>query len=120
MKNFAKLFGLNSSYDIIGKNDFTLGLEKKDASMFSKYDKIVFETGKPTIGIEEAYIKNLNQKIPMLTNRAPLRDSSGKIIGILVICTDLTELEEMDETIKVNEEKFRELFDNMASGVATI
>ena len=118
-EKFARLLGFQSSDEIIGKNDFTLGLNKLDANMFVKYDKIVIESGKPTLGIEEAFIENINQKLPLLTNRAPLKDSNGNIIGILVICTDLSELEEIDETIKVSEEKFRELFDNMPSGVAT-
>jgi PAS domain S-box-containing protein len=117
-EKYAKLLGFKASSDIIEKNDTELGINSKDINKFLKHDLEVIKNGNSFLGIDEIFIKKIDKKVPFLTHRAPLKDQAGNISGIIVISTDISELEEIDETIKVSEERFRELFDNMADGVA--
>jgi len=47
-----------------------------------------------------------------------LRDEDGKPTGVLEICRDITERKRTEEALRENEEKYRNLFEQMSSGVA--
>lgn len=117
-ENYAKLIGFNKSEDIMNKNDNDLGLSTNEVESFKKFDMEAIENNKSIIEMEEINIKPSDNKISILTNRIPITNSSGKINGVIFIGTDVTELNEIDESIRVNELRYRELFNNIRSGVA--
>ncbi len=116
-ENYAKLISLNNPQDIINKNDHELGLKSSEIEFNKKYEKEVIEKQKSLIEMEDIFIKSSNNKISLLTNRIPIKNSEGKINGLIFIGTDVTELNEIDESIRVSELRYRELFNNMSSGV---
>ncbi|MHA1492080.1 MAG: PAS domain S-box protein [Promethearchaeota archaeon] len=58
------------------------------------------------------------KEIPIADSGAPIKDDKGNIIGIVLIFRDITERRKAEQKLKVSEKKFRELFNNMSSGVA--
>lgn len=61
--------------------------------------------------------KKEGEKIWVRIEESPLKDSNNKVIGIVGFLRDITTEKESQELLKENEVKFRELFENMNSGV---
>jgi PAS domain S-box-containing protein len=58
-----------------------------------------------------------NRYIHSIANVA-LRDEDGKPTGVLEICRDITERKQMEDALRESEEKYKNLFEQMSSGVA--
>ncbi len=52
------------------------------------------------------------------TSLSPIRNDAGKVVGLVGIGRDITERKLMEESLKRNEQRFRELFNNMSSCAA--
>ena len=98
--NFALDHGLNSVNDIIGKTDYDFHW-KEFAESFIEDDKDVVSKGEPLFNIIEMISKADGTKIWVKTNKVPLKNMNGQIIGILGSYEDFTEK-------KISEEKLQE------------
>ncbi len=58
------------------------------------------------------------REIPIEDSAAPIRDSAGNIIGVVLVFHDVTEKRRTQEVLKQSEEHYRSLFDNMLNGYA--
>ncbi len=88
--------------EIIGKTDVEL-LGEDSARKIVEHDAKLFESGQPVsyenrgnFGIGSSYFS---------TTKSPLRDSDGKVIGLIGISRDVTDA-------RLSEEKYRFIFDN--------
>ncbi len=104
-KNMAKLAGLSSRYDIYGKTDFELPW-KAQASVLVKNSQEVMKTGKVK-ATEETAMNIDGSTSTAITNKVPLKDKSGKVIGVLGISIDITARKKLEEELKATLEKLR-------------
>jgi PAS domain S-box-containing protein len=96
-------FGL-SREDVIGKNDYELMPDQKEAKKNVDNDQIVFKSGKPTevlkhmtgVGGKEYWFQAI--KVPQF-------DNDGKIIGLVGIARDITKRKRAEEALK--KERYR-------------
>lgn len=88
--NMVKLLNLNSRYDIVGKTYEDL-YHEKSTSYYKKADKIVMDKGIPLSLEEPFYCPDGTTKEIYLSNKVPLRDLEGKIIGMLGVSVDITD-----------------------------
>jgi len=79
-------------------------------------DRQVKETGQ-FVG-EIWHLRRDGSVFPARMHNTLLRDDSGAPIGIVGTLRDVTELKRTEEALRESEARFRELFDNMSSGVA--
>ena len=96
--SMAKLLNLASRHDIIGKIYADL-YDEKSSECYRIADKTVMDTGVSLSAEEPLYSSDGTKKI-FLSNKVPLRDSSGEIIGMLGISVDITTQKNMEEDLK--------------------
>lgn len=105
-KNVANLLGYKSPSDIIGKTDRDLanelGWDKDRVKIIYETDKSIIRNG-VDVSTEEAISFNGLVKI-YTTNKKPLY-KDGRIIGILGISTDITDLKSLEEDLRAEKEK---------------
>lgn len=99
---FEKIHKVNRE-KVIAFTDFEI-FPKKFAESYLEKDKIIIETQK-SITYEEV-IPHGNTMHTYIIAKFPLRDSDGKFYAIGGIATDITELKNMEETLKENQDRF--------------
>lgn len=123
---FARLAGLTSRCEVIGKTDHDLHWRDR-AAAYIDIDKKVIRTGKPDLEREEVIRIANGHTITALTNKVPLLDNSSQVIGVLGITVDITRQKEIENDLKEahqkldkeNREKYTEFIANMSHDVKT-
>jgi PAS domain S-box-containing protein len=114
---FVKHAGLISPQDIVGKTDYDLCWKKEEADHFRKCDSEVMETNTPKFHIIEPQLQADGRQAWLDTNKIPLRDSHGNVVGILGTYEDITVRREADRALQIAEERYRTIFDNSAVAI---
>lgn len=104
----AEFLGVARGEDVIGKSDFDF-LPEELAETFFQIEQSVMETG----------IARVNHLEPQdaegtrwaLTTTVPVRDSSGQISGVVGTARDVTEIQEMQDTLRTSEARRRALLE---------
>ncbi|MGB9979589.1 PAS domain S-box protein [Methanobacterium sp.] len=135
-KNFSNGAGLKDPSEIIGKTDYELPWEKTEAEKYRIDDQQVMASEMPKLHIIETQLQSDGNILWFDTNKIPLFDQEHNVIGILGVSNDITQLKEVEQklrqaqqyledqveertkelksanmSLKINEKKFRELFD---------
>lgn len=90
-QNFAAAAGLPSPEAIVGKTDYDLPWGVSEAELYRADDREVIESGMAKLHLIESQKQLDGSLIQIETNKVPLRDSSGTVIGVLGIYQDITD-----------------------------
>jgi PAS domain S-box-containing protein len=90
-RNFAEDAGIGSPENIVGKTDYDLAWKKEEADFFRECDRRVILSAHPELGIVEPQLQGDGKQAWLETNKAPLHDPNGKVVGILGTYQDITE-----------------------------
>lgn len=116
--NFAEAAGLDDPEEIKGKTDFDLPWTKDETEFYRKIDRTVMDTGTPILNLEESQTTASGKMPAILTSKVPLRDDEDKVIGILGIYTDITELKQAQKAVVESELMFRNIFEKSPIAIA--
>ena len=131
--NFAKV--ANETVDsIIGKSDYDLPWTKVQADQYRNDDLDVILTSQPKLDIEETMRYAEGSQATLLTHKMPLKNTEGKVIGVIGIFNDITdrkkaenELREAKEQLEIANQVKSQFITNMehdirtpASGIASL
>lgn len=109
---FAKDSGNLTPDELIGKDDYDMAW-KDQAEAYRSDDSLVIKSGNPKLNYEEEQTSPSGAKIYLLTNKVPLKNNLGEIIGVLGTYDNITERKHREqELIKARkdlEEKISEL-----------
>lgn len=90
-RSVSFLMGACSVSELIGKTDFDF-YPKKLAQKYRNDEIRIMNSGKPMINIVEQVIDQEHNRHYYSTTKTPLYDSSGKVIGIMGIGRDITDM----------------------------
>ncbi|GEP42684.1 AraC family transcriptional regulator [Brevifollis gellanilyticus] len=81
-KHFMETMGFKNENELVGKEDFDL-FPRRLAESFRRDDEEILRTGEPKLNIVELFFNP--QGIPdwFITNKMPLRDKKGKLVGVM-------------------------------------
>lgn len=116
-KPVSDLAGLSSPQEIVGKSDYDLPWTKAESDHYRKDDLEVINSGKPKLNIEETQTLADGRVITLLTNKVPLLDERGKIIGVLGIYSDITDLKRKEVQLKKTNDQLNDTFDLVARSI---
>lgn len=126
-QQFEKTLGL-AAEDILGKTDFDL-FPTDIAEMFLSHDQQVIQQGN-TIQVEEWHpetwtsgqLKSDKEKAIryFFSNKFPVRNSEGKIIGTAGVSFETTQLKRVEQELSTSQTRYRELFEYSPIGMSTV
>src|SRR6478735_2753997 len=82
-RNFARAAGFERPEELIGKDDFELPWKPEETEFFRSVDRRVMDSGQPEYHIIEPQLQADGRQAWLDTNKMPLRDESGAIVGVL-------------------------------------
>jgi PAS domain S-box-containing protein len=115
-KPLAEDCGYSGPNELIGKTDY----ETVAAPMAERYrtdDREVMETDRAKLNYEEPQKKKDGSTGWLRTNKVPLHDKDGRVIGVLGTYEDVTERKQAAETIAYERQLLRTMIDLLPDGV---
>jgi len=108
----ARLIGVRSSEELLGKTDFDF-FPKELAQRYRDDEIAVMQSGKPMIGSEEPCRTPEGRELWLLTTKAPLRDRTGAVVGMVGMGHDITSRREMEDVLAQERNILRTLIDHI-------
>ena len=108
----ARAFGLEVSEEIIGKDDRHLpGLTGEQADFFVSKDRQVMSSDAPELGIIEPATLADGTSIWIETNKIPMHDAAGQVVGILGTWQDITERKQAEKALQLERARYHHIFE---------
>jgi PAS domain S-box-containing protein len=123
-RSFAEAAGLESPDQVIGKTDYDLAWARNESDWYRECDRRVMESGSPELHMIET-LQQADGTISWIdTNKIPLHDADGTIVGILGTCEDITDRKQTEKALRQQEEILRQerefvnvVIENVSDGV---
>ena len=96
---FAIQAGIDNPEEIVGKSDRDLAWHDQ-AELYREMDRRVMETNAPECHIIEPQNQPHGRRAWLDTNKIPLHDAEGTVVGILGTYEDITDRKEAEEALK--------------------
>jgi PAS domain S-box-containing protein len=87
----AKVAGLRSPEEIVGKTDYDMPWTAEESDSFRQVDRRVMDSNQAELGIIEPQRQADGKQAWLETNKTPLHDTDGNVIGVLGAFQDITE-----------------------------
>jgi len=112
---FEMLVGKGKT-EIIGKTDYDL-VSRELADFFREHDRMAMAADKPVVNEERLTFAVDGHRALFETIKTPMRDSQGKLIGILGVARDISERERGARALLESERQYRTLAENTPDNI---
>ncbi len=106
---FARVVGLGSAAELVGKTDFDLPFPPAEAEAYRADDRAVMDSGRPRGNIIEPLQQADGQRLWVNTTKAPLRAEDGSVCGVIGFYEDITPHKQAEETLRQTNETLQAL-----------
>ncbi len=106
-KRFERFFGA-SEKNIAGKTDYDF-VDDDIADFFREQDLLAIDKGGNSVNEEWVTFADDGHRELLETTKTPLYDANGKLIGVLGIGHDITERKQIEETLRLTDDRSRTL-----------
>ncbi|NHE59141.1 PAS domain-containing sensor histidine kinase [Cyclobacterium plantarum] len=96
---YENLLGSTSEEETLGKTVYDYFPEEIATGM-DAYDRQILRDGEPILNVEEYYHDRNGRQVWLLTNKVPLKDSYGKVVGLVGMSRDVTDTKKKEENLK--------------------
>lgn len=117
-QSFATTAGMTVE-EILGKTDYDLPWKKEESDFFVECDRRVMSSNQAEIGIVEPQLQADGQQRWLETNKIPLHDIDGQVIGLIGIFQDITSYIEAQQTAQAANQAKSEFLANMSHELRT-
>ncbi|MCB9446589.1 MAG: PAS domain S-box protein [Ardenticatenaceae bacterium] len=114
---FADDANFAGSWMLIGLTDFDMPWAKDQARFYREIDQQVMGNDTPQYNIEESQTHADGELIWVRTNKIPLHNNEGNVVGILGMYEDITGLKQAEESLRRSEEMYRHIVDTAEEGI---
>ena len=104
-KRFERFFGSNEK-SIVGKTDYDF-VDKSLADFFREQDRKAMEKNGPSTNEEWVTFAEDGHRELLETIKTPMRDSKGRVIGVLGIAHDISERKRFEQALEESELRYR-------------
>jgi PAS domain S-box-containing protein len=108
---FAHVAGVGEPQHIVGKTDYDLAWTTEQADAFRSDDRRTMQGNAPLYHIIETQQQADGKQAWLDTNKIPLHDDAGRVVGILGTFEDITERKNMEADLRDSKERFRTLIE---------
>jgi PAS domain S-box-containing protein len=112
-QHFLHDAGLRSIDEVIGKTDYDLPWAETEADFYRADDRAVIETQTAKLGIVEPQHQGEGQPIWLETNKLPLRNLQGEVIGVMGTYQDISDRKAAELAVQASEAKFRRITESV-------
>jgi two-component system cell cycle sensor histidine kinase/response regulator CckA len=115
----ARRIGLRDPAEAVGKTDADFyGLDH--ASNAYEHEQQMMQTGEPLINLEEREVWPDGRVTWVSTNKVPLRDKTGQIIGLIGISRDITDRKRVENDLRARTAFFEAQVDSAIDGILVV
>lgn len=107
---FARLYGASEA-QIVGRTDYDF-VSAELADFFRRNDRRAIVAGQPISNEEWLSFKDGSYEGLFETIKNPVKDDTGRLIGVLGVARDITERQQREEALAQSEARFRKLFED--------
>jgi len=80
--------------------------------------RLVKDTGEAVYDVRHSIERPDGELVLLSVNACPLRDETGAFVGVVSVFEDITEKAKKEEELRKSEERFRQVYDNISTGIA--